>query len=256
MQREQVATWTVHTDVFDGPLDLLLYLVRRDGVDLRTLEVVKIADAYLEMIQHFRDLNLSVAGEYLVMAATLIHLKSLELLPRPPTPVDEEEIDPREAFAQHLRQYERYRAAADALSERGWLGRDHFARTPVAGRAPDLTTEIGPFGLLEIYRELVSAAEAPEPEVTFEDAGPDLSTVALRLLETLRRAGGRGELRGLLESLQRGRARVVTFISVLEMARLQWISLRQRSHLGAIELVVKVAVGEADPRALTGWVET
>ena len=68
------ASWTIHTEVFDGPLDLLLYLVRRDGVDIRTVPMAKVADAYLDFLDQMRELNLSVASDYLLMAATLTHL--------------------------------------------------------------------------------------------------------------------------------------------------------------------------------------
>ncbi len=85
------AAWTIHTDVFDGPLDLLLYLVKREGIDLRALPVARIADSYLAYLERMRELNLSVAGDYLVMAASLVHLKSLELMPRLPTALEEEE---------------------------------------------------------------------------------------------------------------------------------------------------------------------
>ena len=122
------APWTVHTEVFEGPLDLLLYLVRRDGVDLERLQVHRICDAYLDYLERMRSLRLNVAADYLVMAATLVHLKSLSLLPRSPTPVTEdgEEEDPAEALAQRLLEYQRFKEASEALEQRAMVGRDAF----------------------------------------------------------------------------------------------------------------------------------
>lgn len=248
-------TWTVHTDVFDGPLDLLLHLVRRDGIDLRRLVVSQIADAYLEMLERLRELNLSVAGEFLVMAATLVHLKSLELLPRAPTAVDPEAPDPREDFARALQDYARVRAAADQLAARPLLGRDVFAR-PAPDRAePGLDPTLDAFGLLSIYRELLTRSEAAAPQVSFDEAGPDLGGAVMRVLRALHADGGTGELTELLGRITGRPARVVTFIGVLEMARLGWVELRQRVHLGEVALRARVAPDEVDLGALTGWVE-
>ncbi|MEZ4319062.1 MAG: segregation/condensation protein A [Myxococcota bacterium] len=248
--------WTVHTEVFEGPLDLLLYLVQRDGIDLKRLQVARIADAYLEFLDHMRDMNLSLAGEYLVMAATLVHLKSLELLPRLPTPVDEDAPDPREEFARQLQSYARYREAADQLERRPWLGRDQFTRAEPESGEGELDAGLDAFGLLELYRELLAASEAPEPEVTFaHEVRLDLGTAAMALLDSLRAHGGHGELTALLSSLPNRAQRVVTFIGVLEMLRLGWIALEQRFHLAPIELSVVVPPEVSDPRALSGWVE-
>ncbi|MEQ1501452.1 MAG: segregation/condensation protein A [Myxococcota bacterium] len=121
--------FTVHTDVFDGPLDLLLHLVKRDGISLARLEVARIADAYLAYLDRMRELDLAVAADWLVMAATLVHLKALELLPRPPTLLaTKEEADPRDALLQQLREYERIKLAASALDARPMVGRDVFVR--------------------------------------------------------------------------------------------------------------------------------
>jgi len=256
VQPAELPTWTVHTEVFDGPLDLLLYLVKRDGVDIRRLAVAQIADAYLEYIDHMRDLNLSLAGEYLVMAATLVHLKSLELLPRLPTPVDEDAPDPRQAFADQLMSYAKYREAADAMAARSWLGRDQFARTAPDAAEGDIDAGIDAFGLLDLYRGLLARAEAPEPQVRFEhEVRLDMGDAAVSLIRGLLDVGGTAELQGLLRALPDRAQRVVTFIGVLEMLRLGWIEVQQRFHLGEIDLTARVTADQIDVRALSGWVE-
>ncbi len=252
----EAPAWTVHTDVFEGPLDLLLYLVKRDGIDLATLEVAVIADAYLAYVEQMRRVNLSVAGDYLVMAATLIHLKSLDLLPRLPTPEDEEEPDPREVFAEQLRRYERYKAAAAALDRRPVLGRDQFARPDEELPPGELERPFDIFGLLELYRGLLQQAERPEPQVVFEERPPLTVGEAVRgVLERLHEAGGRGDLGAILREFGSRAARVITFVGVLEMLKLGWVEAHQAYHLGPVELVASIGPREADLRAIEGYVE-
>lgn len=238
-------SWSIETEVFDGPLDLLLYLVRRDGVNLRELAITPIADAYLEYVERMRELHLGVAAEYLVMAATLVYLKSLELLPRLPTNVEEEEegVDPREALAKRLIEYERFRVAAEQLEARDMLNRDVFAREPLVFGDDErpFATDLDAFGLLDLYYELLCREVRATPEVSFGDSGPDVGTCCRRVLVAL---GGPGQVRELGEVLRGFRTmpeRVVSFIGVLEMARLSWVDVRQEVHLGPVWIESRVS---------------
>ena len=137
-------------------------------MDLRALPVASVADAYLSYLDQMRDLHLGIAGEYLVMAATLVWLKSLELLPRKPSLLDEDEEDgedPREALARRLREYARYREAADTLETRPRVGRDVFVRdaTSVEGDHRAVEAGLDAFGLLDIFYDLLTREQAPEP---------------------------------------------------------------------------------------------
>ena len=250
----EAGAWTIHTDVFDGPLDLLLYLVKRDGVDIRRLDVRQITDSYLAYLDRMRDLNLSLAGDYLVMAATLVHLKSLELFPRLPTVVEEEE-DPREALERQLREYARVRQGADALDQRPQVDRDVFLRSPQPVDEDDrVESGIDAFGLLDLYWELLQRHEAPEPIVELGIGGVDFAGCCRAVLSALGGLGGRGELTAMLQSLARRAERVVTFVAVLEMVRQGWISVAQRVHLGPVELEQRVPSEAVDLQAITGWV--
>lgn len=255
-QAGQGAAWTVHTEVFEGPLDLLLYLVERDGVDLRRLSVSQIATAYLAYLDRMRGLQLSLAAEYLVMAATLVHLKSLELLPRPPT-ILADEADPREALAKQLTAYAEARQRADALDGRPMLGRDVFARDPldVGPDARRLVSPIDAFGLLELYHELVARAEAPEPVVDFSSPGPDMGAACRRVLDVLVATGGEALLDVLLQPLASKAERVVTFIGVLEMMRMRWVRVVQAVHLGPALVSLQVDVAKVELGSIDGWVE-
>ena len=231
-------TFTVHTDVFDGPLDLLLHLVKRDGIALRRLDVSRIADSYLAYLDQMRALDLSIAADWLVMAATLVHLKSLELLPRPPAILSADEPDPRDALLDQLRDYEKLRAAATELDGLAVVGRDVFVRT--GERAPDtdrpLASPVDAFGLLDILFHVLSRGSAPEPMVRLGDSGPNITACCLRVLGVLGGLGGTTELSALLRTIPTRVERVVTFVATLEMARLGWLDVGQLAHLGPIRV--------------------
>jgi segregation and condensation protein A len=253
-----LGAWTVHTDVFDGPLDLLLHLVKRDGIDLKHLPIARVCDAYLDFLERLRQVDLNVASEYLVMAATLCHLKSLDLLPRKPTAIaetEEEEEDPRERFARRLEEYDLLRRRAEALDRQPMIGRDTFVRAqglPNAAEVLDPTVDA--FGLLEIYHAILIRADEPDAVVRFGESGPDFATCARFVLDALGGPGGTEELGMILGRWQRRIERVLTFLAVLEMARLGWIGLDQRAHLGPVTVVAKVA-SDVDLSQLTTWVE-
>lgn len=234
---EPASAWTVHTDVFDGPLDLLLYLVERDGIDLTRLDVRQVTDSYLAYLDRMRDLNLSLAGDYLLMAATLVHLKSLELLPRPPTATTEDEVDPREALARQLRDYAKVRARADALETRPLLGRDTFTRAAEDVAGDDrLVAGLDAFALLDLYHELLARRDEAPPTVTLAAPGLDFRGSCQHLLTLLGGPGGKAELGAVLRALPTRGARVVVFVATLEMTRQGWVIVRQAVHLGPVEV--------------------
>ena len=229
-------TWTVCTDVFDGPLDLLLYLVKRDGIDVRQVSMRSVCDSYLGFLDRLRDLHISVASDYLVMAATLCHLKSLELLPRPPSILEEEEIDPREDLARRLETYAQYKQAAEELELRPQVGRDTFVREPLDVGEVDrpLIPGVDAFGLLEMYYQVLTRPEPTEPVHTIHKPEVDLSKCCRTVLSALGGVGGTGDLRALLRLFKSKAERVITFVAVLEMCRLGWLKLEQAMHLAPV----------------------
>jgi segregation and condensation protein A len=229
-------TWTVRTDVFDGPLDLLLYLVKRDGIDIRQVSMRSVCDSYLGFLERLRDLHISVASDYLVMAATLCHLKSLELLPRPPAILEDEEIDPREDLARRLETYAQYKQAAESLDARPRLGRDTFVRSPldVGEVERPLIPGVDAFGLLEKYYAVLTRPAPAEPVHTIHKPEVDLSKCCRTVLRALGGEGGTGDLTDLLRLFQSKAERVITFVAVLEMCRLGWLKLQQSVHLAPV----------------------
>jgi segregation and condensation protein A len=233
-----LTTSAVHTAVFDGPLELLLFLVRREGVDIREVSIATIADAFLAQLDDLSVLDLDQAGDFVVMASTLCFLKSRELLPRAPALVsdDEEASQIREELHRRLQEYERYREASEALAQRPWLDRDTWAPCPepVEGRERPVEPGADAFGLLSLYLELLvrRAAEPPVHEVRREQRSMrDVADDLLRRLEDEPM-----ELADLLFGLSDVGARVMAILAVLELARLRLISLEQDHHLSPIRV--------------------
>jgi segregation and condensation protein A len=245
----RVAEPPVRIGVYDGPLELLLFLVRREGVDVRDVPVARICDAYLAFLDQAEDLDVDKAGDYLLMAATLCHLKARELLPREQgkTADDEEEVDPREALARRLLDYERYRAAAEELGARERLDRDVFAR-PAEPPAPDeqpVDPGVDAFGLLRtFYGVLERKARPPVVHQVHREKFSLLDTArsVLRRLDSVDELV-LGEL--FVETSTRAR-RVFIFLAVLELARHQFVDVLQTAHLGAVRVLGRVKSGEAD----------
>lgn len=238
----------VHIGVYDGPLDLLLFLVRKEGVDLRAIPCARICDAYLRHLDDLDEIDVDLAGEYLVMAATLCQLKARELLPRAPEAATEaEEDDPREALARRLLEYERYRAAADALGQRERLDRDVFAR-PATPPAPDeqpVDPTTDAWGLARIFYGLIDRRAAPEPVHRVERETMTLSERVRWVLGALDDEQEHSLSELFVETVSRP-ARVFTFLAVLEMARLRMVDVWQRIHLGAVYLRGRVRAADAD----------
>ncbi len=150
----------VFLEAFEGPLDLLLYLIRRQNIDILNIPIAEITKQYVQYIELMTELQLELAGEYLLMAAMLAEIKSRMLLPRPQTEV-EEEADPRAELVRRLQEYERFKKAADDLSDLPRLERDVFVATAdapdrkVVTKLPDVTLK----ELVLAFHEVLKRAE-------------------------------------------------------------------------------------------------
>lgn len=242
----------VHIGAYDGPLDLLLLLVRREGVDVRSIPVARICDAYLAALKE-GDIDVDAAGDYLLLAATLCQLKARELLPRAPdaAPEEEDEEDPKERLTRRLLEYERYRAAAEDLGRRARLDRDVFAH-PVEPPRPDevaIDPGVDALGLLRLYYQVETRRAAPPHE-------HHVAREHFSLAETARWVLGRLDdarehtLVELFVELPTRAARVFTLLSVLELARLRFLDVSQQIHLGAVRLLSRGRAADADLSAL------
>jgi len=225
--------YAVKLEVFEGPLDLLLHLIRQNEVDITDIPIARIAAQYLDTIELMEELNLDVAAEYLVMAATLALIKSRMLLPDE-THEDEDGIDPRAELVHRLLEYQRFKEAAQTLSRRRLLGRDVFS---VVGPGPERTPsaereiEVGIFDLVAAFKDVLENSESAEwrHEIEIEHVTVrDRMMVVMDLLE----ANESIEFMRIFESPGgSGRASrpvmVATFLAVLELARLAALRLYQ-----------------------------
>jgi segregation and condensation protein A len=264
--------YKVNLDVFEGPLDLLLHLVKKHDIPIFEVPVAFITQKYLEYLELMRQLNLEIAGEYLLMAATLAHIKSRELLPSPdPSQADkdgeggddeESEIDTRQELIRRLLEYQKYKEAALELGDRPVIGRNVWTRGSAAedllpdgmeGGAEPPLLEFPVFSLLEALTDVLSRARV---KLTH-----DVIVERLSITDRINQLVDRLEAEGtftfascfeVLEQEEAGEEQVrhsvvVTFLAILEMAKLKLIRIRQPE--GLTEIHVTRAVEDVRKRA-------
>jgi len=254
-------TYKVDLDIYNGPMDLLLYLIRREEVDVRDLPVARIADQYVAYLEHLKALDIELAGEFVVMAATLLELKSRALLPRPPEAEDEEAEtgeDPREALIRQLIEYRRFKEAAGLLSDRGRDMARRFPRRVDDDLLADLEAdagEISPEDLLEgvevwdligAFSDVIRTLGYSKPrEVVYDDT--PVEEAAVELVQRLERertvrfvdlfAGGR--------SLNYC---IAMFLAILELVRQRRIGAEQDEDFHDLRLYLRDPDAEEPPK--------
>jgi segregation and condensation protein A len=252
----------IKLDSFEGPLDLLIHLIRKSEVNIYDIPIAMITAQYLGLIQLMQELNLDVAGEYLVMAATLIHIKSKMLLPRPETAagVDGEEEDPRDALVRRLLEHEKFKAAAGLLHEREQVRAAQWQRpdeavAELAGDDYEPELEVDLFSLLTAFQAVVERARL-RPKVLLP---PEQLPVEVRIEQLLARlseteACGFDEL---FSDVNDRAGLIVTFLALLEMIRLKLVRVFQAGSFGPIRVYKRPRPADAphpigDPEAHRG----
>jgi segregation and condensation protein A len=233
------AEYKVKLEVFEGPLDLLLYLIKKDEVDIYEISIERITQQYLEFIDAFKILDLEVAGEFIVMAANLIYIKSRSLLPAHVQPPDEdaEEEDPRWELVRQLVEYKKFKDAAAQLGRREIEQSSMFNRLPESEtNAPERPLgDVSVFDLISAFNNVLKRIQQREDlreifEENFTVSDKiDLimkitGNVALKFTELFARAASRTEI-------------VVTFLALLELIRLKQIRAVQNEPFGEIEVI-------------------
>jgi len=238
--------YRVKLPVFEGPLDLLLHLIKKNEVEIVDIPIATITEQYLAYLEMMRGLNLDIAGEFLVMAATLTLIKSRMLLPPSEDDEEEEEVDPRADLVRQLLDYQRYREAALALSERPLLHRDVFVREPLmdvegaADTGEPLHLKVTVWELLEAFRAVLKRAR---PESVHEIVTEQLSMRdrVRTLLQTLSVARS-VEFESLFDEDVGRFAIIVTFLALLELMRMGAVRATQEERYGRI--VIELAVND------------
>jgi segregation and condensation protein A len=233
----------VKLPVFEGPLDLLLYLIKKDELDIYDIPIERITSQYLDYLRIIKMLDLEVAGDYLVVAATLLYIKSRVILPHDQRPPEDEadEDDPRWELIRQLVEYKKYKDAAFELQ--GCLARQENVHSRGGSFKPDLSADgslpfdkVGLFDLLSVFQRILARANQDED---LRDILEDRFTVSDKILFIQGRLTER--TRVIFEDLfVAGATRteiVVTFLAVLELIRLKQIGVTQDGAFGAIELV-------------------
>ena len=248
-------TYSVTLPTFEGPLDLLLHLCQKHELQILDIPISFITEKYLEYLAVMQLIDLDVASEYLVMAATLAHIKSKSLLPAPPPGQEDdenlEEEDPRESLIRRLLEYQKYKQAGADLQARGVAGRDVFLRGVAveeavpSGLAP--LAEVPLYSLLEAFQAVLSRSKVK----LSHDVIADRISITDRIheLSSLVQERKRLVFEDLFAGLTSRFDLVITFLALLEMTRLRMTRLFQADSLGPlyIELAEVSTAGEEIP---------
>jgi segregation and condensation protein A len=240
----------VKLENFDGPLDLLLHLIKKNELNIYDIPIALITQQYLDTLQLMQELDLDVAGEYLVLAATLIHIKSRMLLPRPETAaaVEGDEEDPRDALVRRLLEHQKYKAAAGLLHEREQVRAAQWQRpdervADIAGADVEPELEVDLFSLLTAFQAVVQRAKQ-RPRMLLPPEQLSVEARMEQLLERLSETDACGFEELFADAHDKG-GLIVTFLALLEMIRLKLVRVFQSGSFGPIRVYKRPRPAEA-----------
>ena len=232
--------YKVKLEVFEGPLDLLLYLIKQDEIDIYDISLERITSQYLEYLQAFKELNIELAGEFIVMAANLIYLKSRSLLPRDQQPPEEDasEDDPRWELIRQLIEYKKFKEAASELNLRALEQERIFVRDTAftsAIQEPLRLGEVGIFQLIGAFQTVIKRIEARQD---MQEIFSERFTVSEKIDSILQRiaTGNRFRFSDLFGAAASRVEVVVTFLALLELIRLRQVRAIQKNVFEEIEI--------------------
>jgi len=240
----------VKLEHFEGPLDLLLHLIKKHEVDIHDIPIALITAQYLSAIAFMEEFDLDVAGEFLVMAATLIHIKSKMLLPRPETAagVEGEVEDPRDMLVRRLLEHQKFKAAAGLLHEREQLRAAQWLRpdgrvAELAGDDYEPELEVDLFSLMNAFQAVVDRLKL-RPKVLLP---PEEIPVEVRIEQLLARLSETEALgfEDLFSDIEDRRGMIVTFLALLEMIRLKLVRVFQSGSFGPIRVYKRARPADA-----------
>ncbi|MEM7146633.1 MAG: segregation/condensation protein A [Verrucomicrobiota bacterium] len=236
------ADYKVSLDIFEGPLDLLLYLIKKDEIDIYDISIDRITKQYLEYMETFKMLNIDLASEFIVMAANLMYIKSRTLLPRHQQPPDEEaeEEDPRWELIRQLIEYKKFKDAAGYLHDKAEEQSNLFPHTPderkdEESEGPRPLAELGIFDLIRAFQNVLDRFEEEHSLGEIVDDRFTVSDQIDHLLSTVP-PGGAVKFLDVFSELRTKGEVIVTFLAVLELMKLRYFRINQEGVLGEIEL--------------------
>ncbi len=233
--------YKVRLDIFEGPLDLLLYLIKREELDITEVSIEKITRQYLDYIETFRMLNIDLASEFIVMAANLIYMKSRTLLPKQELPPEEDadEDDPRWELIRQLIEYKKFKDAAGYLSQREQEQEDYFPHSPEKPDLPPVNEDpVGELSIFDLIQAFQKVLKRFESEHDFGQIVDDRFTVSdkVEYLLAEMRPGQSRRFQSLFENATTKSEVIVTFLAVLELMKMNQFCVRQDLLLGDIEI--------------------
>ena len=231
--------YKVQLDQFEGPLDLLLYFIRRDEIDIYDIPIAQITSEYLQIIEGMKSMNLSVAGEFILMAATLMRIKSKMLLPRPELDDEGEPIDPRKELVQQLVEYHRFKDVSSELSlklhDQSYRhGRSGFQKIEGMSDVGVYFKKVSLFDLAQYFKEAMDRM----PVITSYELHREPISLDDKKHFILKSFDGDGTLTfsRLLSSCEDKQEIIITFLSVLDLMRLLEIVIYQNNLFGDMEI--------------------
>ena len=237
--------YKVKLDVFEGPLDLLLYLIKQDEIDIYDISLERITSQYLEYLQAFKELNIELAGEFIVMAANLIYLKSRSLLPLDQQPPEEDagEEDPRWELIRQLIEYKKFKEAATELHLRELQQERMFAREAASSSALQEPLRLGEVGIFQLINAFQAVIKRIEARQEVQEIFGERFSVSEKIDMILQRVGTGAPLRfsDLFGQVVSRVEVVVTFLALLELIRLKQVRAFQKSVFEEIEILAATA---------------
>ena len=236
----------VKIEIFEGPLELLLHMIRKKKVSIDEVRLADLTAAYLDYIRALQSVDLDVAGEFLEIAATLILIKSRTLISKPPTEESDEEEDPEETLRRRLVEYQRFKDAAYTIGSRDWLGRDVFPRgeedievsahkVGEISTAHILSEDISLIDLLDSFKQVMQRS----PRIQYHQVEPEKYRIEDRILELLNMLQTKNSLlfEHLFPRFQNKKYFILTFLAVLEMLKYRLIQVVQSESFGPIHCI-------------------
>ncbi len=240
----------INLPVFEGPLDLLLDLIRKKKMDIRDIPLAEICEPYLEYLELMEEFNMDIAIEFLDIASTLILIKSKTLLPKLEEELEEEEeFDTEEQLRQKLIEYQKFKELAEELNQRELLGRDVFPRPEISEEEEtgELSLEdLSIYGLLKAYHQILLKQSFQKPhEIT-----KDEFSIERKILELLKIFKS-GDMQAFISLCPRNPSRsevVIAFMAILELAKLLLLQIHQMSEFGPLHCKPNPNIGDYIPR--------
>jgi segregation and condensation protein A len=238
LENKEASGYSIKLDAFEGPLDLLLHLIKKHQVNIYDIPIALITRQYIDYLELMQTMNLSIAGDFLVMAATLVHIKSKMLLPLDENTQEEEEEDPREELVSRLLEYKKFKEASHQLEERESIWTEVYRR-PVSSEGETINeefcfTDLNLFDLVEALQKVIERL----PQKEWMEVTQETLSVTDKINDLLEYLEGR-ESATFFELFKGDSTRgmvVVTFLALLELCRLRLVNIQQLEDFGVIRV--------------------